>query len=70
MSHVNIVLNIIPTLYEGYIVSVHKMVMENRPVDEEAERYGTTMLLTNVPDIYSAAQRSDSRFMIPQQCVW
>ena len=25
--------NIIPTLYEGYIVSVHRMVMENRPVD-------------------------------------
>ena len=29
----NVVLNIIPTLYEGYIVSVHRMVMENRPVD-------------------------------------
>ena len=29
----NIVLNIIPTLYEGYIVSVHRMIMENRPVD-------------------------------------
>ena len=29
----SIVLNIIPTLYEGYIVSVHRMVMENRPVD-------------------------------------
>ena len=29
----NIVLNIIPTLCEGYIVSVRKMVMENRPVD-------------------------------------
>ena len=26
-------LNIIPTLYEGYMVSVHRMVMENRPVD-------------------------------------
>ena len=26
MSHNNIVLNIIPTLYEGYIVSVHRMV--------------------------------------------
>ena len=26
-------LNIIPTLYEGYIVSVHIMVIENRPVD-------------------------------------
>ena len=25
--------NIIPNLYEGYIVSVHRMVMENRPVD-------------------------------------
>ena len=24
---------VIPTLYEGYIVSVHRMVMENRPVD-------------------------------------
>ena len=24
---------IIPTLYEGYIVSVHRMVIENRPVD-------------------------------------
>ena len=33
MSYINIVLNIIPTLYEGYIVSVHSMVMENRPVD-------------------------------------
>ena len=29
----NIVLNIIPTLYEGYIVSVHRMVKKNRPVD-------------------------------------
>ena len=33
MSDNNIVLNIIPTLSEGYIVSVHRMVMENRPVD-------------------------------------
>ena len=33
MSYINIVLNIIPTLYEGYIVSVHIMVVENRPVD-------------------------------------
>ena len=33
MSYINIVLNIIPTLYEGYIVSVHRMVMKNRPVD-------------------------------------
>ena len=35
MSYINIVLNTIPTgtLYEGYIVSVHRMVMENRPVD-------------------------------------
>ena len=29
----NIILDIIPTLYAGYIVSVHRMVMENRPVD-------------------------------------
>ena len=33
MPYINIVLNIIPTLYEGCIVSVHRMVMENRPVD-------------------------------------
>ena len=33
MSYNNIVLNIIPTLYEGYIVSVHRIAMENRPVD-------------------------------------
>ena len=33
MSYNNIVLNIIPTLYEGYIVSVHRLVVENRPVD-------------------------------------
>ena len=33
MSYINIVLNIIPTLYEGYIASVHRMVVENRPVD-------------------------------------
>ena len=33
MSYNNIVLNIIPTLDEGYIVSVHRMDMENRPVD-------------------------------------
>ena len=33
MSYNNIVLNIIPTLCEGYIVSVHRMVVENRPVD-------------------------------------
>ena len=36
MSYNNIVLNIIPTLYEGYTaVSVHRMVMENRPVDPD-----------------------------------
>ena len=29
----SIALTIIPTLYEGYIVSVHKMVIENRPFD-------------------------------------
>ena len=28
-----LVFNIILTLYEGYIVSVHRMVMANRPVD-------------------------------------
>ena len=34
MSYNNIVLNIIPTLYESYIVSVHRMITtENRPVD-------------------------------------
>ena len=33
MSYINIVLNIIPTLYEGHIVSVPRMVVENRPVD-------------------------------------
>ena len=40
MSYINIVLNIIPTLYEGYIrvVSVHRMVVENRPVALAASR--------------------------------
>ena len=33
MSYNNIVLNIISTLYEGYIVSAHGMVIEDRPVD-------------------------------------
>ena len=36
MSYINIVLNIIPTWYPLwglYIVSAHRMVMENRPVD-------------------------------------
>ena len=36
VSYINIVLNMTPTpgtLYEGYIVSVHRMVMKNRPVD-------------------------------------
>ena len=33
MPYIHIVLNTIPTLYEGYVVSVHRMVMENRPVD-------------------------------------
>ena len=34
LLYFNIVLNIIPTtLYEGYIVSVHRMVMGGRPVD-------------------------------------
>ena len=33
MSYINIVLNIIPSLYEGYIVSVHIMAMDNHPVD-------------------------------------
>ena len=32
-NYVGPTLNIIPTLYEGYIVSVHRMVIENRPVD-------------------------------------
>ena len=32
-SKYHIVLNIIPTLHEGYIVSVHRMVMKNRPVN-------------------------------------
>ena len=36
MPYNNIVLNIIPTLYEGYVVSVHRMVMENRPVDPDS----------------------------------
>ena len=30
ISSINIVLSIIPTLYEGYTVSVHRMVVENR----------------------------------------
>ena len=38
MSYNNIVLYIIPTLYEGYIASVHRMVMGNRPVDLAASR--------------------------------
>ena len=33
MPYIHIVLNIIPTLSEGYIVSVHRMVIENRPAD-------------------------------------
>ena len=33
VSDNSIVLNIIPTLYEGYILSVHRMLTENRPVD-------------------------------------
>ena len=33
MAYNSIVLNTIPTLYEGYIVSVPRMVMESRPVD-------------------------------------
>ena len=33
MSYIITVLNIIPTLYEGYLASVHRMVIENRPVD-------------------------------------
>ena len=36
MSYNNIVLNIIPTLYEGYVVSAHRMVLENRPVDPDS----------------------------------
>ena len=33
MSYNKIVLNIIPTLYAGCMVSVQTMVKENRPVD-------------------------------------
>ena len=33
MPYIIIVLNIIPTLYEGYIAQVHRMVVENRLVD-------------------------------------
>ena len=32
ISYNNIMLNIIPSLYAGYVVSVHRMAMENRPV--------------------------------------
>ena len=45
MSYINIVLNIIPTLYEGYIVSVHRMVMENRPVDPGSIQESLTYIL-------------------------
>ena len=33
MSRNNIMLNTVSTLYAGYLVSVHRMVTENRPVD-------------------------------------
>ena len=33
ISYNNIVLDIIATLNEGYIASVHRMVVQNRPVD-------------------------------------
>ena len=33
MSYNNIVLNVIPTFHGGYVVSVHRMVFENRLVD-------------------------------------
>ena len=36
MSYNNIVLNIMPTPYKGYIVSVHRMVMENGHVDPDS----------------------------------
>ena len=44
LSYINIVLNIIPTLYEGYIVSVHRMVMENRVLLTLAAFRGVTDL--------------------------
>ena len=33
MSYIVIVLHVTPTLYEGYTVSVHRMVMEDRADD-------------------------------------
>ena len=44
LPYINIVLNGIPTLYEGYIGSVHRMVTENRPVDPLAASRGVTDL--------------------------
>ena len=32
MPYNNVVLNIVPTLYAGYIASVHRMVVENRQI--------------------------------------
>ena len=40
-SYINIALNITPTLCEGHIVSVHRVVMENRPVDPGSIQAGS-----------------------------
>ena len=48
MSYITIVLHIIPTLYEGYVVSVHRMVMENRPVDPGRQHPGESPTYTRI----------------------
>ena len=68
MSYINIVLNIITTLYEGYIVSVHRMVLENRrPVDPRSIQGSHRPIFfmikrrTRADDIFNHSNRSYSQ---------
>ena len=59
-SYINIVLTIINTLYEGYIVSVRRMVMENRPVDPGSIQGSHRPILSNGRDIRKGNAGNDA----------
>ena len=53
MSCNNIMLNTIPTIYAGHIVSVHRTVMENRPADPQGQHPGESpTYILHVDTIY------------------
>ena len=65
ISYINIMLNIIPTLYAGYIVSVHRMVTRNRPVDPGSIQGSHRPIVYILHDdkIYNTRERPSVKFV-------